>query len=137
MIAPIQLAQTIYFTTKNNLKLEGWYIPVVQLKELCLFHGHGGTKSGVYAMKQQAFRKFGYNTFQLDFRAHGNSEGNTCTIGYYETEDVKLAYDFIKNKGKKILCFGEYQWVQRLLLKRSMIILNPTKLFWKCLLVLY
>jgi alpha-beta hydrolase superfamily lysophospholipase len=43
----------------------------------------------------------GYNTFLLDFRAHGNSEGNTCTIGYDETEDVKLAYDYISNTGEK------------------------------------
>jgi uncharacterized protein len=43
----------------------------------------------------------GYNTLLLDFRAHGNSEGNTCTIGNYETEDVKLAYEYIKTKAEK------------------------------------
>ena len=37
----------------------------------------------------------------VDFRAHGNSDGNTCTIGYDESEDVKLAYDYISNKGEK------------------------------------
>ena len=37
----------------------------------------------------------------MDFRAHGNSGGNTCTIGYRETEDVKLAYNFIEDKGEK------------------------------------
>jgi hypothetical protein len=65
-----------------------------------LFHGHGGKKSGTND-EADIFRKLGYNTFQLDFRAHGNSGGNTCTIGYDESEDVKLAYDFIKNKGEK------------------------------------
>ena len=65
-----------------------------------VFAGHAGEKSGTNA-EAQAFRKMGYNTFQLDFRAHGSSEGNTCTIGYYESEDVAMAYDFIKDKGEK------------------------------------
>jgi alpha-beta hydrolase superfamily lysophospholipase len=93
--------QTVYLKTKDSLKLEAWYIPVDSaVGTVCLFHGHGGTKSGVIKEAEE-FRKMGYNTLLLDFRAHGNSEGNTCTIGYDETEDVKLAYDYIKSKGEK------------------------------------
>ncbi len=93
--------QTIYLITKNNLKLEAWYIPADSaIGTVCLFHGHGGTKSDVFKESEE-FRKMRYNTLLLDFRAHGNSEGNICTIGYDESEDVKLAYDFIKNKGEK------------------------------------
>jgi alpha-beta hydrolase superfamily lysophospholipase len=93
--------QTVYLKTKDSLKLEAWYIEVDSARgTVCLFHGHGGTKSGVYK-EAEIFNKLGYNTLLLDFRAHGNSEGNTCTIGYDETEDVKLAYDFIKTKGEK------------------------------------
>lgn len=93
--------ETIYLTTKSGLKLEAWYIRAGSaVGTVCLFHGHGGTKSGVYK-ESEAFRQLGYNTMLLDFRAHGNSGGNTCTIGHDETEDVKLAYDFIRNKGEK------------------------------------
>jgi alpha-beta hydrolase superfamily lysophospholipase len=49
----------------------------------------------------EAFKKMGYNTLLTDFRAHGGSEGNTCTIGYDEAEDIKLAYDLIAGKGEK------------------------------------
>jgi alpha-beta hydrolase superfamily lysophospholipase len=43
----------------------------------------------------------------LDFRAHGGSQGNTCTIGYDEAEDVKLAYDQLRSEGEKnIILFG-------------------------------
>jgi uncharacterized protein len=98
---PDSFNTTVVVTTKDNLKLEAWYTKVDSAKgTVCLFHGHGGTKSGTNA-EAAAFRKMGYNTFQLDFRAHGNSGGNTCTIGYDESEDVKLAYDFVKNKGEK------------------------------------
>jgi alpha-beta hydrolase superfamily lysophospholipase len=99
--------QIIYLTTSNNLKLEAWYTLADSAKgTICMFHGHGGKKSGNNA-EAEAFRKMGYNTFQLDFRAHGSSSGNTCTIGYDESEDVKLAYEFIKNKGEKnIILWG-------------------------------
>lgn len=93
--------QTVYLTTKKGLKLEGWYLATDSaVGTVCLFHGHGGTKSGIIA-EAEAFRKMGYNALLLDFRAHGNSQGNTCTIGYNETEDIKLAYDYIKSKGEK------------------------------------
>lgn len=93
--------EIVYLKTKDSLKLEAWYIPAEgAIGTVCLFHGHGGTKSGVFKESEE-FRKMGYNTLLLDFRAHGNSEGNSCTIGYDETEDIKLAYEYIKNKGEK------------------------------------
>lgn len=93
--------KTIYLKTKDSLKLEAWYIAADTSKgTVILFHGHGSNKSAVIR-ESEAFNKMGYNTMLIDFRAHGGSEGNTCTIGYDETEDVKLAYDYIKNKGEK------------------------------------
>lgn len=93
--------KTIFLKTKDSLKLEAWYIPVDSaVGTVILFHGHGGTKSGVIK-ESEAFNKMGYNCMLIDFRAHGNSEGNTCTIGYDETEDIKLAYDYISSKGEK------------------------------------
>ena len=99
--------QAVYLKTADGLKLEGWYTKAANpVGTVCLFHGHGGKKSGTND-EAAGFRKLGYNTLQLDFRAHGNSEGNTCTIGYYETEDVKLAYEYIKSSGEKnIILWG-------------------------------
>ena len=99
--------QTVYFKTSDSLKLEAWLINVPGAKgTVALFHGHGGTKSGM--LKEAAgFRKMGYNTLLTDFRAHGNSEGNTCTIGFKESEDVKLAYDYLQQHGEKnIILWG-------------------------------
>ncbi len=93
--------QKVILTTADKIKLEGWYTAVDSAKgTVCIFHGHGGKKSS-NNKEAEDFRKLGYNTFQLDFRAHGSSSGNTCTIGFDESEDVKLAYDFIKSKGEK------------------------------------
>jgi alpha-beta hydrolase superfamily lysophospholipase len=99
--------QIVKLTTKDNIELEGWYMPVDNAKgTVCMFHGHGGKKSG-NNNEAAEFRKMGFTTFQLDFRAHGGSKGNTCTIGADEAEDVKLAYDYIKAKGEKnIILWG-------------------------------
>ena len=99
--------QKVILTTSDKIKLEGWYTTVDSAKgTVCLFHGHGGKKSGNNA-EAEAFRKMGYNTFQVDFRAHGSSGGNTCTIVFFESEDVKLAYDFVKNNNEKnIILWG-------------------------------
>lgn len=86
--------------TKDNLNIEAWYLAVdTAVGTICMFHGHGSSKSSIFKEAEE-FRKMGYNTLLVDFRAHGSSEGNTCTIGYNETEEVKLAYDFIKNQGE-------------------------------------
>jgi len=106
-VVPDSTFKIVTLTTKSGLKLQGWYIAVDSAKgTVALFHGHGGTKSGVFKESEE-FRKMHYNTFLLDFRAHGGSEGNTCTVGYNEAEDVKLAYDLIKEKGEKnIILWG-------------------------------
>lgn len=99
--------QDFVLKTSNNLKLKGWYMGTATAKgTVILFHGHASKKTAVLE-EAEGFKQMGYNTLLMDFRAHGNSEGNTCTIGYDETEDVKLAYDFIKQKGEKnIILWG-------------------------------
>lgn len=100
--APDSTVETVSLITKDNIKLEAWYIKttVAAKGTAILFHGHLNKKGSVID-EADGFRQMGYNTLLVDFRAHGNSGGNTCTIGYDESEDVKLAYDYVKNKGEK------------------------------------
>ncbi len=106
-LQPDTIVQAVYFQTHNDLKLEGWFLPSAGGKgTIAMFHGHGGKKSSLLP-EAAVFRRLGYNTLLLDFRAHGNSEGNTCTIGQEESEDVRLVYDYLKQKGEKnILLYG-------------------------------
>ena len=98
-ILPDTSYETVYLS-ENGLKLQGWMIRVANPKgTFAMFHGHGGNKSDILEEAKQ-FRRLGYNTFLIDFRAHGNSEGHTCTIGFKEADDVELAYKFIKNAGE-------------------------------------
>ncbi len=99
--------KTVYLKTTNNLKLEAWLMQVPNPKgTVALFHGHGSKKSAILT-EAYSFQQLGYNTLLLDFRAHGNSEGNTCTIGYNEAEDVQLAYNYLQQQGEKnIVLYG-------------------------------
>ncbi|MES2847909.1 MAG: alpha/beta fold hydrolase [Bacteroidota bacterium] len=92
----------VILTTKNSIKLDAWYLKTNKptVGTVILFHGHLSKKSSVLD-ESIGFRQLGYNTLLVDFRAHGSSGGNTCTIGYFEGEDVKLAYDYVKNTGEK------------------------------------
>jgi alpha-beta hydrolase superfamily lysophospholipase len=104
---PANPYQAFQVTTFDGVALEGWYVPKQNAKgTVILFHGHGGNRSGV-VNEADAFNNFGYNVCMVDFRAHGNSQGNTCTIGYRESADVKAAYDYVTVKGEKnIILWG-------------------------------
>lgn len=93
--------------TQDGLRISAWLSKNdSSANAVVLLHGHGGTKG---SLKDQAefFYHHGYSTLSLDFRAHGESEGTTCTVGYNESEEVKLAFDFMRASGyQKIILFG-------------------------------
>jgi alpha-beta hydrolase superfamily lysophospholipase len=93
---------TITLTTIDSVRLESWYAKADSNAKgtIIMFHGHGSSKSGMIK-EATAFHEMGWNVLMTDFRAHGNSEGETCTIGYEESKDVKAAYDYVKAGGEK------------------------------------
>lgn len=99
--------KTSYITTSDHLALELWEIPADSAKEtIILFHGHGAKKSSMLPQAMR-FHSWGYQVVLVDFRAHGGSQGNQCTIGIKEAEDVNAAYHYVKNKtGKEPILWG-------------------------------
>jgi uncharacterized protein len=92
---------SITLKIEDGLKLSSWYFKKQNAKgTVALFHGHASSKSKIID-EAMAMYNMGYAVLLTDFRAHGNSEGNTCTIGYDEATDVKAAYDYIKTTGEK------------------------------------
>ncbi len=100
--APTFPFDTVTFHTKKGILIEGWYSRADTSAKgtVILFHGLTQNKATVLA-EASDFRFQGYNVLLLDFRAHGNSGDNITTIGYRETEEVKLAWDYVKGKGEK------------------------------------
>ncbi|WP_207497309.1 alpha/beta hydrolase [Aridibaculum aurantiacum] len=99
--------EDVVLRTSDDLDLKAWYAPASNATgTVIMFHGHGGTRSGVLS-EMKAFHEFGYNVLAIDFRAHGKSDGNTCTVGYHEDADVMAAYEHIAAKGESnIILWG-------------------------------
>ena len=98
---PVTPYDTVQLTTANGKKLEAWYIRADSAKgTIILFHGLNSNKGDMLGEAFE-FNSFGYNTLLVDIRAHGNSEGIVNSLGYNESEEVKLAYDHISKKGEK------------------------------------
>jgi alpha-beta hydrolase superfamily lysophospholipase len=98
---------TVRFQTSKGLSIDGWLTKKDSAKGVViLFHGISVTKSALLDEANEFYYE-GYNVFLLDFRGHGNSEGNTTTIGAKEAEEVQLAYDYCHSKGiKNIFLYG-------------------------------
>lgn len=88
--------------TKNGIPIEAWYCrpDTISKGTVILFHGLMSNKGDVLDEAYE-FRNRGYNIMLADVRNHGNSGGNTTTMGYRESEEVKLAYDHILQTGEK------------------------------------
>jgi pimeloyl-ACP methyl ester carboxylesterase len=97
----------ITLVSQEGLLISGWLSRNDSTPHaVILFHGHAGSK-GSLVDQAAYFYKLGYSTLTIDFRAHGESDGKTCTVGFKEAEEVKLAFDLMKNEGfKDIVLYG-------------------------------
>jgi len=86
--------QDVELTTSDGIKLSAWYTPpAAEAKGALILVAHGyndNRPESIYVM----LAKHGYGVLAWDFRAHGLSGGDTCTLGYDEQLDVEAALDF-------------------------------------------
>ena len=99
--------ETVQLITGTGNVIESWSMRSDSSKgSVILIHGLGANKAFMLDQAYE-FRYLGYNVMLVDLRAHGNSDGNTTTLGVRESEEVKLAYDYLTKKGdKKIILYG-------------------------------
>ena len=83
--------QEITLMTRDGLKLAAWYTPPQNGVVVLAAHGYAGKRSTeIHAL----FARHGFGVLAWDMRAHGESGGELCTVGYAEAEDVETALDF-------------------------------------------
>lgn len=92
---------------QSNKKIECWLLRTAGAKgTIILFHGYTADKSKMLD-KAYAMQAMGYNTMLVDFMGSGGSEGEQCTIGYKEAEEVKTCYDYLRGAGEQhVYLFG-------------------------------
>ena len=93
-----------------TIPIEAWWIrtDLPQTRgTVILFHGYLGNKSRLLA-NAQVFREMGFHTLLVDFSGHGGSGGNRTTLGYFESQEVLLAYQWVLKRNPKanIFLFG-------------------------------
>ena len=91
--------EDISFTTKDGLRLRGWFIPSMAeyAETVILLHGYPADKGNILPIL--AFLSREYNLLLFDFRYLGKSEGKISTAGAKETEDLLAAIRFLKARG--------------------------------------
>ena len=99
--------EKIKLHSNNNLAIDGWYASIDTSKG-CVIFFHGITANKSFMLKEaEQFRAWGYNILLLDFRGHGNSEGEKSSFGVKETDEVEKAFSFAQSKGNKnIILYG-------------------------------
>lgn len=93
---------TVMLKTTRGIPIETWFSRTDSVAKgtVILFHGIQSNK-GLLLAEASEFRYLGYNVLLVDFRAHGNSGGQTTTLGVKETDEVWQAYHYIESLGEK------------------------------------
>ena len=97
--------------TSDGLKVSAWRFKEKEPKGIVIvLHGMHGQNASSLLDFGYFFKEANYETFCLDMRAHGYSEGKRIGFGYTEVKDVNALLNWIKEKpnykDKKIILYG-------------------------------
>ena len=97
--------------TDDGLKISAWNFSTHKPKAIVIIiHGMHGMDSSSLLNFGKFFQEHNYESFCLDLRAHGYSEGNRIGFGYKEVNDVNALIDWIqkkdKYKNKNVILYG-------------------------------
>lgn len=99
-------AKAVTFSSSDGMCLKGLLLlrPQAQ-RNLLMCHGYSRTKERLYNLIQLFPDD---NILIFDYRAHGESQGDYTTIGFYEKNDVAAAYKFLETheQTKPLPIFG-------------------------------
>lgn len=99
-------AQDVYTTSKDGLKLHGYWIPAENPRgTILLAHGYRSTMLVDFGLAFAFYHALGMNILVPHQRAHGESEGRYITFGVKESEDMKRWIEFHNRN------FGKHQMI--------------------------
>ena len=78
-----------------GVKLRGWWFHGAGKRGTVVFlHGVGANRESGVGIADH-FLARGFDVLVYDSRAHGESEGQACTYGYYERQDLRRVLDHV------------------------------------------
>ncbi len=78
----------VVLQTADGLRLSGWYTPPHHGRVILALHGNSTAR---HCSTFVRFAQAGFGVLAFDFRAHGLSEGERCTLGLQELLDAEAA----------------------------------------------
>lgn len=88
--------EEVTFEAPDGVRLAGWLLPGNGGgTAVVLCHDRGRSKGSLLNLMIR-LHEMGCTTLALDFRAHGDSEGRSSTMGIHEGRDVLAAVDFLR-----------------------------------------
>jgi dipeptidyl aminopeptidase/acylaminoacyl peptidase len=87
----------------SSIVLKGWLFQVKNSsRAVILVHSYGSNRLQFGVDTVDLIKEFmnrGYNVFTFDLRNSGESDGQECTFGYNEKDDVKAAIKYVRSQG--------------------------------------
>jgi uncharacterized protein len=91
--------ETITLTAPDGVRLVAWHVPRPGAKAgVVVCHGYRANRQDVTSMLPFLHRA-GFAVVTFDFRAMGESEGQRCSFGHSEKDDVRTAVRFLRQQG--------------------------------------
>ncbi|HEU0020720.1 MAG TPA: alpha/beta hydrolase [Dehalococcoidia bacterium] len=92
-----QAAEPVSFPVPGLGQRAGWFIAGRRQSTVILLHGFGCRRQEmlVHAL---VLNQAGYSTLLFDFYGHGESDGETVTLGFYERQDALAAVAYLKTR---------------------------------------
>ena len=90
--------EDVTLTTSDSVHINGWLVPAPDAKlTILFFHGNAGNIS--HRLEKLAIlHDLGVNTFIIDYRGFGRSEGKPNEQGTYH--DAQAAYDYVVGRAR-------------------------------------
>ncbi|MEQ1920121.1 MAG: alpha/beta hydrolase, partial [Elusimicrobiota bacterium] len=97
--------ENISFSTRDGLKLKGWFLPSPGGDKRTILMCHGMSDNKGLLLKQTYFlnKTGGFNLVYFDFRSHGESEGTITTSGGLETIDFDAAMAWLREAKPELM----------------------------------
>lgn len=95
------------FVIDGDYPTDCWFIKADSSRgTVVVCHGYGGCKSSMLNIAD-AFLAMHYSVLLPDFMGCGDSPGTTCTVGFYEADQVKNCYEYLTAHGEQnVILFG-------------------------------
>lgn len=104
-----QNPQIWHITTKDGLKLQGYYLPAKSptANTVILAHGYSSKGKDLGLIARFYYEQFGYNVLMPDDRGHGESEGNYIGFGWVDRNDylqwIRKTVDTVGEEARIVL----------------------------------